>query len=138
MKKIISIPLILLILFSGINVIVATHFCGGNFSGTKISLNGELASCGMEDQSETSSQQKISNHCCENIVTSYSISSKYIPSFCTCITDHVQNISQMFLLFNEPLIKQEVSFYAISGNSRPPGVFCPADVRQQVICIFQI
>jgi hypothetical protein len=139
MKKILSIPLMLLILFSGIDITVATHYCGGNLSGTKISLNGELASCGMENNPVIrSSQYKISNHCCENIVASLSICSNYIPTASCCIPDLGPDISHVLFVQDEPPIRNDISFYAISCNKRPPGIFNPADVELQVICLFQI
>ena len=41
MKNVISIPLALLILFTGINVQIASHYCGGNFAAAKVSLTGK-------------------------------------------------------------------------------------------------
>ena len=59
MKRIVSIPLLFIILFSGINVKFASHYCGGNFSGTKVSLTGELATCGMEQEQMTESSDVL-------------------------------------------------------------------------------
>jgi hypothetical protein len=129
----------LLILFSGINIKIASHFCGGNFAATKVSLTGELASCGMEHQSGTKSPQDlISSHCCEDVISSYFISPNYVPSSCCYLPDIGQEINHTFIVHNELFFSQEISVSAISGNKRPPGCFIPVGVEQQVICIFRI
>jgi hypothetical protein len=139
MKYILSIPLALLILFTGINVQIASHFCGGNFSAAKVSLTGELASCGMENQSAIkTTEDLLSRHCCDDVISSVSISSNYIPaSFCyTQITG--QEINHIYITHDQLVISQAVLFSASSGNVRPPGEFNPSEVEQQVICIFRI
>lgn len=139
MKRIISIPLILLILFTGININVASHYCCGHHSATKVSFSGKLASCGMEDQTGIKSDQDlISNHCCEDIISSWSISTNYVSSSCPCPPDSGQEISHSYIIQSSLIISQDIPVSAISGNKKPPGTFSPVDVEQQVICIFQI
>lgn len=49
MKKLLSISFAFLIAFSVMHITIATHHCGsGNTTTEKVSINGELASCGME------------------------------------------------------------------------------------------
>lgn len=139
MKRLFSIPLILLILFSGINVNIAAHYCGGNFSASKVSLNGTLASCGMEHQAGSKSfQDLISNHCCEDFISSLAISVNYIPSICHSIPDIAPELNHLFILTDELLNSQCITVSSICGNNKPPGNFSPVSVEQQVICIFQI
>lgn len=139
MKRIISIPLVLLILFTGINVKIASHYCGGNFSAIKVSLTGKLASCGMENQSvEKPSEDLFSRHCCDDVISSVSISTNYVPySFCYIPVAGLEIINT-FRTQDQLVIGQPVTVSAISGSKIPPGGFSPSDVEQQVICLFQI
>jgi hypothetical protein len=43
MRKILSIPLFILIVFSWITVNISTHFCGGSVAATKVSPDSERA-----------------------------------------------------------------------------------------------
>jgi len=139
MKTILSIPLALLILFTGINVKIASHYCGGNFSAAKVSLNGELASCGMEQQSGTKpSEDLFSRHCCDDVLSSASISTNYVPSSFFYIPVAGQEISNTYITHDQPVINQPVPVSSISDSKKPPGGFSPSDVEQQVICLFQI
>lgn len=139
MKRIVSISLMILIIFSGISVKIASHYCGDSFSGTKVSLTGKLASCGMEHQSGTnSSQDLITSHCCEDTMSSFSISTNYVPSSCYALPDIGQEINHTFILNNDLLSSLQIPISAISNNKLPPGLFSPDSIEQQVICIFQI
>jgi hypothetical protein len=139
MKHIIAIPLALLILFTGINVKIASHYCGGNFSAVKVSLTGKMASCGMENQSVAKpSEDLFSRHCCDDVISSVSISTNYVPSSFCYIPVAGQEINNTFITQDQLVIIQPVTISAISGSKRPPGGFSPSDVEQQVICIFQI
>jgi hypothetical protein len=139
MKRIVSIPLLILILFSGINVKIASHFCGGNFSAAKVSLNGELASCGMEQESGgLSSQVHISRHCCDDIIFSFSISTNYVTSTVCSLPEIGQQINNTFFIQDQLFISQSIPVSSNSGTPRPPGRFSPVSVEQQYICIFRI
>jgi hypothetical protein len=139
MKKIISIQLLLLILFTGINVNIASHFCGGHFRATKVSLNGDLASCGMEESREVSSPQDLlKNHCCEDVLSSFCINPHYIPSDLSYVHDYGMELIHIFILSDRVNTSRELSINADSGDKRPPGFFYPASVEQPIICIFRI
>jgi hypothetical protein len=139
MKRIVSIPLLLIILFSGINVNFASHYCGGNFSGTRVSLTGELATCGMEQEHKTeSSVILITTHCCDDKISSFSIGTNYVPSSFCHIPEMGQQTNNSLFTQNQLYISQQVPVSTISGNKRPPGRFGLASVEQQVICIFRI
>ncbi len=139
MKTILSIPLVLLILFTGINVQIASHYCGGKFAAVKVSLTGELASCGMEHQSVTiPSEDQFSRHCCDDVISSISISTNYVPASCCYIPVAGKELIHTFFIQDQLFISQPVPVSALSGSRRPPGGFNPSDVEQQVICIFQI
>ena len=139
MKTILSIPLSLLILFTGINVKIASHYCGGNLSAVKVSLNGEHASCGMEQQSGTKpSEDQFSRHCCDDVISSVCISINYVPVSTWSIPNAGQEINHTFITQDQLLISQPVHLSVLSGSRRPPGGFSPSAVEQKVICIFQI
>ncbi len=139
MKIAASITLSLLILFSGIRVNVASHYCMGSLAATKVSLTGELASCGMEKGSPAPSAQDLfTRHCCSDKLSSLSISTNYVPSECSVFHATGQDIVPSFLIHNEPVNSQDNLFSLSSGIKRPPGVYSPVDVKQQKICIFRI
>lgn len=139
MKRIISIPLMILILFSGIRVNIASHYCGGNFASSKVSLNGELASCGMEHQSGTKSPfDQISRHCCEDVIHAVKLNSNYVHSSCLHLSDQGQEIIHLFTTGDRLILNKKIFGSVASGTKRPPGRYNPVSVEQQVICIFQI
>jgi hypothetical protein len=139
MKRIIAIPLLLLVLFTGINVKIASHYCGDNLSAVKVSLSGELASCGMEQQSgEKPHEDLFSRHCCDDVISSVSINTNYVPVSFSYIQVAGQELSHTYLIQDQLLISQPDLVSVLSGSRRPPGGFSPSDVEQQVICIFQI
>jgi hypothetical protein len=137
MRKILSIPLFVLILFSGITINFSTHYCGGSVAAIKVSLNGERATCGMESRNDNNTKEDLyRNHCCDDVTASYTLSCNYIPSFqfdnnlfrqisfIAEITDHndVQDIIKIS------------SFKTI----RPPGTYSPTSVDHKVLCVFLI
>ena len=138
MKRIISIPLMIMILFSGISVKFASHYCGGRVAATKVSLTGELASCGMEHQSGTKpSPDFFSSHCCDDVTSSYSISTNYFPSLYV-VNDPGQQVTHIINVPCDFLISKDISNFTSYSNKRPPGNYCPNSVVRQVICIFRI
>jgi len=139
MKRIVSIPLMILILFSGISVNIASHYCGGNFASAKVSLNGELASCGMEHQSAKSSTgDQISKHCCEDVIHSFTFRTNYISSSCLRLADAGTPPVNSFIVHDMPLFRREMFGSVISESIRPPGRYTPVCVEHQVICVFKI
>jgi hypothetical protein len=139
MRRIVAIPLLLMLLFSGISVQIASHYCRGNYSGTKVSLDGQLASCGMENASlKQSTEDLISSHCCSDIISSVSISSNYIASANTDPPDPRQEVIHLSFIDNELTACREIGFHLSSANVRPPGNYIHSGIEQQVLCIFRI
>jgi hypothetical protein len=138
MKTILSIPLVLLILFTGIKVNFATHWCGGHVAATKVSLNCELASCGMEKSPDIKSLNVIfTEECCKNTSSVYSICNNYVPSFYSgddlnqqVITVHYADIDYKYS--HEKIILPYLS------DGRPPGTNESEKVSQPSLCIFRI
>jgi hypothetical protein len=138
MKTILSIPLIIVLLFSGININFASHYCSGYLAGSRVSFNGELATCGMETTSDVKPDHNIiTNHCCDDIVSIYSISNNYFPSSFN-IGEPSQQIISIF--FNSPdYLENQVLMNIISNREiRPPGSNYPNSVLLSSICIFRI
>lgn len=83
MKKILSIPVTLLFLFSTINLNVVSHYCGGRLVETKLITGNGTASCGMEDdpaQCENYPGTAWSENCCEDDWYQIAIKDEYTPS----------------------------------------------------------
>jgi hypothetical protein len=138
MKKLLSIPLMMLIAFSGFSLKYSAHFCQGAQVASEISLSGRIATCGMEKLSEvTSPVEIIRKHCCDNVTTSYSTSWNYIPSVTQAPEKTVQPTFDLSLLSN----------YSDIGNTddlnqaqltKPPGSLYPNSVSLLSLCVFRI
>ncbi len=137
-KTILSIPLIILILFSGISIKFAAHYCGGSVAATKISLSGELATCGMEHQSGNNIiQYAYRDKCCNDVTSAYSICNIYYPSS-NFFKVPVQQVLSMIIVPSAYLINQEIIINTTNINVRPPGTSFPNSVSRPSICIFRI
>jgi hypothetical protein len=138
MKTLLSIPLIILILFSGVSVKFASHFCGGSYASTKVSLTGELATCGMEHPSVNNSLQDIyRNNCCNDIISAYSICNNYISSEYNPDAHRPQVISMIFVPADYLCDHKQIINTPYS-NLRPPGNYYPNSVARPALCIFRI
>lgn len=138
MKKAISISLIILTLAAMVQVTVATHYCGGEIAGTKISFSGEIASCGMEDGETSLPCQDIylTTHCCENVIHNYSITSNYFPSFSGSPLTY-QPPSPYYIIPGVPALSSSSSLRTYSDKS-PPGDISYSSVDLSEICILRI
>ena len=138
MRKVLSIPLALLILFSGLTVNIATHYCCGMPVETMVSLSGELATCGMEQvKTITSSQEVFTNHCCENVVSSRTFNNNFIPSFYFLNNPDFQIIDAAYLPFENSALNSGFKFFS-SEIIRPPGTNTLFQSKQESLCIFRI
>ncbi len=138
MKKFLSVSFALLILFSGMHLTIASHYCGGKLAFSKFSVTGELASCGMEGSVEKcSAPVKMSTtHCCKDKVAAFIVDGSYSPSFSE-FRAFDQNGLQVFImpvfLTNYTL----TSLNLICTNVSPPGHFLVSDVSLPYICVFR-
>ena len=138
MKTILSIPLIILILFSGITFNFATHYCGGNVAATMVSLTGEPATCGMEKgPADNSLTVKFKNHCCDNVTSAYSICNDYFPSVFN-VEDPIQNLISIIVIPFDYLSSTKFLNNSPNTNIRPPGCYTPNSVTLPDLCIFRI
>jgi hypothetical protein len=139
MKKFLSISFSLLILLSVMHFTVATHYCGGEFSATKVSVSGELASCGMEGPSDncTLPGKHLNSHCCNDKVSVFVVDNNYTPS-----VFEFKAFSQPGLqVFDIPAtcgIHSLSVLNLINTNVRPPGNFLVSAVSLPGICVFRI
>jgi hypothetical protein len=138
MKTVGAIPLIVLLLFTGINVSVSTHYCCGQVAGKKVSLTGEQASCGMENVAGSKSYRNIfATHCCDNVTSTCFFSSNYFPSLYSDDSFEVKgtdlfNLPSDYMSYGEPFI----SNLHVEGS--PPGILFASDVLLSSICVFRI
>jgi hypothetical protein len=138
MKTILSIPLIILILFTGVSVKFATHYCGGNVAATKISLTGEFATCGMTTDSENHTQQQtITHHCCDNTLSAYSICNTYFASAYDAVFNG-QVAADNILNPIDYILDKKIIINITNYQSKPPGSFNANSVDRPVLCIFRI
>jgi hypothetical protein len=139
MKKFLSILFGFLILLSGMHLTVATHYCGGEIVASKVSLTGELASCGMEASNNQYPLHKkyFNSHCCDNIVTVFAVENNYAPSFAL-----FKPIFQpVLLVFSIPASIQIQSLSVLklfSTDVSPPDNFMVSAVSLPDICVFRI
>ena len=139
MKKGLSIGLVLVMLAATFNLSVATHFCGGSIAGLKVSLTGQLASCGMEsaERSLPVSETIFTTHCCEDIVTSCGTDNNYTPAY-SFLADSYQFNFQYISLQAESLVVRRTVLASQYKVVRPPGVLMSTGVDLSDICIFRI
>jgi len=121
MKKLLSISLALLMLLSGMQLTISMHYCGGEFADSKVSLNGHIASCGMEGivGNCTDSESSLDESCCKNQISVYAIDQNFSPTF-TEFHTFAPNILQVFHI---PASISFHSFTAInltSTDASPP------------------
>jgi hypothetical protein len=139
MKKVISIPLTILVLAAMLHLSVATHFCGGNIAASRISLSGKLASCGMEDNDKDVpvSGSHIASHCCDNVLVYYGINSVYFPSF-SFVPESYQHNFQVYNFLSDLTINTLVSIKSIYTSVSPPDGPVSNSVDLSCICVFRI
>jgi hypothetical protein len=136
-KKVLSISTVVLILTAILNISVATHYCGGMIASSKVSLSGQLATCGMENDNQLPvSGFVFSSHCCENVVRHYFVTGNYFPSF-TSIPESFQQHLQT-LEIPEFLFRNIFTSLINPTSESPPVLANNSKVDLSDICIFRI
>jgi hypothetical protein len=139
MKKFLSISFSLLILLSVMHLTISTHYCGGKIAASKVSVLGELASCGMEssvDQCRLPGKH-ISSHCCTNKISVFAVENNYTPSF-SDFKAFSHNILQVFDIPAGSQIHTLSALSLVCTNVSPPGNFMVSAVSLPNICVFRI
>lgn len=135
-KKLLSISSIILIVTAMLHFSVAVHYCGGMIASSKISLSGELATCGMENgETAPPSELIFTSHCCDNEISYYGVNGNYFPTF-TAIPDHFQQVFQT-LGIPELLFSNNFPALTTMCSESPPGL-AYKNVDLAEICTFRI
>ena len=138
MKRLLSISFAFLILLSGMHFTIATHYCGGELSASKVSFSGKLASCGMESDADQCTLSGIhKENCCHNKVSVLTVDHNYAPSF-TFFKTFAPNLLQVFEV---PACLQNHSLSAVNllfADVSQPGNFLVSAVSLPKICVFLI
>lgn len=136
MRKIVSISVIILILFSGVTVNLVFHYCGGMLAEKKVSLTDIHGSCGMEGEPQLP-VTGMKSLCCENSVSSYTFNNIFLPSpnVKDDASDHEIPVLEIFSVQAPDPASDSFSEAALA---RPPGPYSPSSVQIDRICIFRI
>lgn len=139
MKKGVSILFAIVILLSGAQFSIATHFCGGRVVETIVSLSGKLASCGMEGTEESCPVpgHHLKTHCCDDVVTLCSIDNNYAPSF-SVLPESYKSYLQVFGMPVSSTIHSAEVLKSLYTNESPPADLLSTNVDLSDICVFRI
>jgi hypothetical protein len=137
MKKLLAISFALMILFTGITLNVAVHYCGGLVAAKKVSLSGELASCGMAQQEPL--KPGINNPpVCSNTLSAYILNGNNFVSSSLISVDFVK---KLITAIESPSAQAPAcmpEFKAKALCNRPPGMGNPGEVKLEYICVYRI
>ncbi len=139
MKKAASISMLILIITAMLHISVATHYCGGNEVGSKVSLTGKLANCGMEgtENAETLPGLRFDKHCCDDIVTLCGTDTNFFPSF-SFVKETFQYHFQFILIPSALTADSFPGLIPVSADVSPPGALMSTYVDLSDICVFRI
>ncbi len=139
MKRIFSILFALLILLSGTQLTVSTHYCGGELAASKVSVWGGLATCGMEEVTDKCSRagSHLNSDCCNNTISVYEVDHNYSPSLFEFKTI-AQSVLQVFTLPENISFYSLTSLFPIDTNTGPPESLLATSVSLPKICVFRI
>lgn len=135
MRKILAIPIIILILFSGVTVNLAFHYCGGQIADKKISLTEAHLSCGMEGDTQHENTG-MSSLCCQDSVSSYTFNNTYLPS--QSVKDDATYVELPVMEIFSVSVENLTSALLIPQAESPPGLYSPALVDLNSICVLRI
>ena len=139
MKKIFSISVALLMLLSGLQLTISRHYCGGELADSKVSVLGQVASCGMESGTDECTQpgNHLKSTCCNNKISVYSIDHNFSPSF-SDFKVFSQPVLQVFTIPENITFHSLTSLIFIGTDTSPPGNLLANAVSLPKICVFRI
>lgn len=139
MKKLLSISIALLMLLSGMQLTISTHYCGGEFAESKVSLVGHIASCGMESATDECTQpgNHVKSSCCNDEISAYEIDHNYSPSFSEFKT-FAQPVLQFFILPEIAGSYSATAYNRFYTDVSPPVNLLASDVNLSDIGVFRI
>lgn len=111
----------------------------GEFASMKVSLSGEEATCGMEQQNQTcpGNHKGISSDCCQNEIVAYATDNNFETSSLK-INKATENLLQIFAIPISFALNSTISTDSFKPNVVPPDIALASDVSQADICIFRI
>ncbi len=137
MKKIFSILSVILILFSGMNLTLSTHFCGGEVADIKVSFIAEDASCGMEKSEDDCQGHTImTSGCCKNELSRYNVEDDYYPQQITSINFPPQFDLLFSVIFDLETAVVKSDLVSLKYSSFADLI--PDEVKQEEVCVFII
>jgi hypothetical protein len=133
-----SILVVILVITGMMHISVANHYCGGTLAATRVSLSGQLASCGMESTEINlpESGSAISDHCCDDIVVTVATDNNYMPSHDMSL-NHQHNYQVLYptIIFSYSSVNH---FNSHLTNVMPPGTGPSIPTGCPDICVFRI
>jgi len=126
-------------LLSGMQLTISMHYCGGELADSKVSVLGNVASCGMEGTTDTCTQpgSRLDTHCCDNTISVYSVDHNYSPSFSEFKT-FSRSVLQVFTLPEKGSFQSFSATNLTSTNASPPENKLVHAVSLPKICVFLI
>jgi hypothetical protein len=139
MKKLFSISIALLMLLSGMQLTISQHYCGGELADSNVSVLGQIASCGMEGETDECTQpgNHVESSCCNDQVSVYAVDHNYSPSF-TEFKAFSQTILQVYFIPENTTFYSQTSLLLTNNGESPPGIYLASAVSLPKICVFRI
>jgi hypothetical protein len=139
MKKLLSILLGFIVLLSGMNLSIATHFCDGEIAATRVSFSGKKATCGMRSDAAVipASGTSMARHCCDDKMAVYAVDKNYSPSY-KLDNKIVQNVFHHFFLPGILVLHCYSYSFLDRTNISPPDNYTVSAVHLADICVFRI
>lgn len=139
MKRATAILLVLVILLAGLHAVISVHYCGGRIADTKVSLAGDIASCGMEGDEGTCPMpgNNLDRHCCEDQINIAGIINQYTTPSQEPDTRLNKNPNISFVQISGLYPVSNSSSTALT-NFYPPGSSLTSTVSLDKICVFRI
>jgi hypothetical protein len=122
-----------------LHISIATHYCMGRIAASKISLSGEFATCGMEndENQQTQTGTHFTPHCCDNVLVYCGVHGNYFPSF-SFVPESYNNNFQIFSTSVSLTSSSITSLQLINAGASPPGVSASNIVDLSAICVLRI
>ncbi|MHB9142260.1 MAG: HYC_CC_PP family protein [Paludibacter sp.] len=136
MKKLFSILFAALILLSGMHLSMASHYCEGELTAVKWSLDDEKASCGMATDHQTI-PNGYSAECCQDQLAFYEVDNNYNPASFQ-LNQPTDQLLQVFYIPETSGLLLHSTKLSSKTNVQPPGKFFACAVSLPDICVFRI
>lgn len=137
MKKAFSIFFALIIILSGLHFSIAAHYCGGELTAFKLSVDQEKASCGMCAHVSSSVASVDMEGCCQDAMSVLNVDHNYQLSQFQ-LASVVSWIVQVFAVPSHIGLLQPNVASPLYANIHPPGDDSVAGVNLADICVFRI